>query len=1116
MRAVLQTIRILVLIVIVHNTHCQDGFNNQDILRVQQVGNDGHIETITGYSKNDPNSQSMSSLNVQYQMQNNANNYDFNRDRGRTRKVYRIKNPFQGSQGDETQMDSNNSQDTGTAASNQYAGMQYSLPPEEFLQQMRAENQYLQQQQQQQQQHQQQQQLSTQASVYSYTATPQPQYSYSTMTASNYDNQPLQNMQEQKSLNSMYNSNQNTYQYNTANSYNLDTPHSTPAPSFLSTPSNQYNIGTPTNTFVSSASPMYITSPPNLQPYVSSPYTNTQTGTVDYNSNRVSTIGNSLQNYDTNMLNKKIQMEYGNNLRYQTNSQNQYQNDYPSSTISPVSSPYSEEIRDNWQSSGSNYNNGLALPKSSQDLSLSQYPLNTHYRYNNQEDTKIDNNYDNINQDSRRFGALSAANNVYYNYINPDNQQQNNYKVQVREVDQQFGQTPSYSHGDYGWKLNERRSPSYGGDVSTGSYSGYQLYNTKSDNSGAMSQVNFHMDTSRPYNYNQISKSSTEKLEAEEFARAAAKAHENLKQQLEADRLSANHQYGNNVYSNGDTYYTNNDKSRNKYENQNSNQYSSGSMQTDYNSPSQYFSRENYVDKPKQSFDHDSAIKNIVPIDVSNVVQNSNAQMKSNGLDLNNKYSLTSYNKEQVEQNLKQANRPTSETYYKDKNNVYSFGIKSQPEEYMSIAERLKQKDSVSLQGKSQSSDAIFGFGGFSGNKRYVDDSSQLNNYGSHSSSNQDSSLSADSIQQNILQRKPLTGSDIATLMKFNDIPLRLTHNLNVDSFRLQNNNFEQNPLPNPLPVRLSQNLENHHVDVATDILNKLIASKQNNINNNRQETESQNSNLLSTINGFKVANPFNIDLKLVAEMLKGKPIIDDSQLSSLRDQYAKPIKFDIPQIQQLLLKNDNTGLSSSIGTIPSSYFDIFSNNHYPFQGIKYSRSEEGPENIPIAEPSNSHPIGAVVEEDTSLVGQDNTDLTETDEDTETNIDEDRPLKMFSTNGRTMGDRYRHTSSLTHGRHAYLRKYPKSSVDQPYPLLKPPPPHKLRSKVIHHSDKSSRKRRVNKPKSLRFFKTEALYEANASDVGETKTAVSTLLKPPPVMEDKSDMVDEEENPIEET
>ncbi|XP_045484563.1 homeobox protein 2-like [Pieris rapae] len=1079
MYSVLQMIWILVL-TLVTNVRCQDGFNDQNMLRVPQVANEGQIEANTGFNNlhNDANSQN--ALSTRYQMPEDSANFEFNREPLKPRKVYRIKNPFQNQE--EDAHDNTNSQDSDTSASNQYAGMQYSLPPEEFLQQMRAENQY----------QQQQQQLSTQPSVYSYTATPQPQFLYSTMTAANYANQPNQNVQEQKSFN-YYNPNVNSFQYNNANTYGLDASLSTPAPQYLSTSSNQY-MSTPANTYISSPSPMYITNPPNLQSsYVSSPYSNTQTGTVDYNTNKVTTTGHNTHNYDNNNIySKKVQLDHysnsGNAMRYPANVQ--YQS-YPSSTTSPVSSPYSEDSRDNWGNAASNYNSGV-LHKSTQDILASQYSTNPHYRMtNNQDDYKHEANYENVNQDSQRFNTLST-NNMYYSYIQPHNQV-NNLKNPVREVDQQMGQTATYSHGDYGWKLD--RKPTYGSEISTAGYSGYQNNNAKSDNE-AISQVSFHMDTSKPYNYNQISKSSSEKLEADDFVRAATKAHDNYKHQLELNRIS-NGQYSNNAYTNTDlinSYYANTERNKNKPDNSNNNAFINGNTQSEYVTASPYYVRENFLEnKPKQIFDHEKAIKNIVPIDVSNVVQNSNAQLKSSiGIDSNDKFS----------QNKDQYNRPTSETYYKDKNNVYTFSIKSQPDDYHSLSDRLKQLDLSPQQGKS--SDTFLSYNSLPNNKRYVDESMHTNNYGNLNPSNADNLQTSGNIQQNSLQRSQLP-SDLAALLKFNDIPLRLTQHLNPDSLRLPGNNFDIENLPNPFPVRLNQNIEQHHVDVASDIISKILAARQN---MNKQEPDVQTNNQLSTIHGFKVANPFNIDLKLVSDMLKGKPVLDESQLSSVRDQYSKPvpIKFDLQQIQQLLLKNDNGNSLSSLGIIPSSYFDMYSSNRYPYQGSKYSRSEEEPENIPIAESSNSHLIGAVVEE----MGQDTADTTATDDDVESNNDDDKTIKPINSHHRMMGERFRLTNNL--GRHMYQRKFPKTMIDQPYPVLKPP--HKSRSK-LHPIDKINRKRRINKPKHLRIFKTEPLFEANTPSE-DIPPAVSTLLKPPPVMEDKSDVVDEEQSGIDGT
>ncbi|KAL0828904.1 hypothetical protein ABMA28_003807 [Loxostege sticticalis] len=1116
MKAVLHTIRILVIIQTIKHVRCQDGFSDQDLLRLQQIAsNDGQVETITSYSTNiiqrDPNTQSISSVSVRYHMADPDKTDEYSRaDRARPRKIYRIKNPFQRPEDEETRQQETETQDSGTGASNQYASVQYSLPPEEFLQQMRErENQYYQ-----------QQHLSTQASNLGYTATPQPQYQYSTAAPSSYDNNNQQQnqipqLEPKMSQVPTYLTNSNPYQYGSSNTFGLDGIQSTPSPitSYVSTalPGSQF-IGTPTNTYVSSSSPIYLSSPPNLQQYVSSPLSTLQAGTSDYGNNRVtSTIGSNSPSYD-NDITKKMQIDHydnsANGVRY-INVQ-QYQNEYPSSTPAPSSSPYSDSVRENWQNS---------LQKSIQDMA-SQYQNNNHY--NNQET-----NADNMNAETHRIGNMPSANNVFLNLIQPD-YLMNNLKTRTREPEQESGQYTYYSHGDYGWKMPSKKPANSQETYTPGNYQRYQSIGIQSTES-PVSQMNFQMDIGR-HGYDQISKSSPETLDPQEFAKAAAKAHEKQvqqQQQQQHQQQQLQQQYynhyppnynNNNYYGNvspGSNSYGNNDKQRNRYiDNSNSNSYSYNS-QAEVVSGSPYFypnSKENNVDgKPKQPFDHDKALKNIVPIDVSNVVPNSDSQGKVAGIDNNNKFGLSSYGKEQPD--YKQYYRSVTDAYYKDKNAIYGFNIKAKPDEYNIGNDNVKQAENIQqYYGKQQSQQDSLYNQALNDNKRYLEGTPQPANYASQSSNiYQDNMQASANVQQQGLQRPQNQINDIASILKLNDIPYRLTQGLSSDSLRF--NNFDQVSLPTPLPMRLNQNVGSHQIDVANNILNKLL-NKQQNHNLNRPEIDNQSGGLLSTINGFKVANPFNVDLKIVAEMLKGKPSIDDSHILSLRDQINKPLplKLDVSHLQQLLLKNDNTGgygvLNDGIGALASPYLEIYNSGRFPYQGVKYSRSQEEEESIiPIADASNTHPIGAVVEEgDIANVREASTgtDITAQDEDgISPAFVEDRPKNSFLPRS---ADRLRHPNALIPGRHSFQRKHPKSDVDEPYPLLKPPPPHSPRNRGARSKfEKHGRRRRVTKPKMVRVLKTEPLFEAG-SDIENDEPALQTVLRPPSqIAEAKSDV-----------
>lgn len=1128
-------IRILVVILLIENVRCQDGFSDRDILRLQQMAsNNGQIDTsYTNLIQRDPSSQTISSVSVQYHMTDDAEkNEEYNRaDRGRSRKVYRIKNPFQHQLEDERQPESNSPQDSDAGASNQYASMQYSLPPEEFLQQMRAENQY----------YQQQQQVSTQAPNLGYTATPQPQYLYSTIAASGYDSGNQQNNQVQQlepkiSQSETYRSIANPYSQYSPNSYGYEGVQSTPSPasSYLSTPlPNAQYVGTPTNTYVSSSQPIFLSSQPNMQAYVSSSITAIQAGTPDYNNKVTTTIGSNSLNYDSNDQNKKIQLEHydnsGNGIRYPTNQQ--YQNEYPSSTMSPSSTPYSDMMRDSWQN---NMNSINAAPKSLQETSLQQYQRNPYNR--NPQDGRSDQNSENINSDTHRIGNVPSANNVYLNFVQPDYQALSNIRTRTRDLEQETGQPDFYSHGEYGWKLSDKRplvshsSSSY----SSSNYPRYQQLNSQSDGV-AVSQMSFHMDTGKPNGYDQISKSSSD-TEAQEFAKAAAKAHENLKRQQQFygnDYLSNNgnnpQQYSSN---NGNNYYGY-EKPRSKVfaDISSSSPYQYNNAQQDLITASPYYyqsSRENLLDeKSKLPFDHDKALKNIVPIDVSNVVPNSESQQKLGTLlDNSNKYNVPSYSKDLAEQNLRQNFKTITDSFYQDKNAIYGFNIKPKPDEVSSDALKFLDQN-VQQYYSRQPQDQLYNQATYHENKRLADGSSPPSSYIPKTSNGyQDSVQSSANIQQQGLQQRQPNQlpTDITSILKLNDIPYRLTQNSPTESYRFYNNNYEQVGLPTPLPMRINQNVGSHQLDVANDILNKLILNKQPGLTVNRPEID-QSGSLLSNINGFKVANPFNVDLKLVADMLKGKPAIDDSQLLGLRDQFNKPspLKLDISQLQQYLLKNENNGniapFNDGIGAYSSPYLDIFNSGRYPYQGVKYSRSQEEEESIsvPIADASNTHPIGAVMEQDDAVNVRESTgsELTAQDDDSLSSLvnsfAEDRPKSTYNS-GHDSGDRHRHPNSLLPGRYSYSRKYPKSDVGEPYPLLKPPPPHSsVRSRGHNHKvDKHthSRRRRVKRPRMVRVLKTEPLFEAESEEREESR--VPTLLRPPPPnAEAKSDKYSDE-------
>lgn len=1017
--------------------------------------------------------------------------------------------------------------------------MQYSLPPEEFLQQMRAESQYL-------------QQYSTPAPQPSYTVTPQPQYPYNTNSQNAYEGTQASNHMESIIPQAQaYHSNNYQYNFASPNSYLSDNLQSTPlsqssVPSYVSTanPSSQY-VSTQSNTqsYVSSASPLFLSSQPSVQQYVSSPVTGFQSGPNDY-SNRVTTASNSL-NYDMNDSTKKLQIDHfdngGNGIRYPLSMPQQYQTDISTTTQAPFNStPYPEPMRDAWQNA---INTGVnSLSKSLQEISMySQYQNNENQQQNRQEVSA-----DNINSETHRMGNVAAANNMYMNFVQPDYQVYNNIKSRTRDLEQEISQPEIYSHGDYGWKLAGKKSLTDSfGSSNFSPYNKHHMMSLQSENQlGQNTYQTEHYKQFPTYNYNPhrstpdaiLQNSKTSDQEAREFAKAAAKAQEHMKaQQQQTTRLNE-HYYLNNYapsYSSNNpngqsnivsTFYGNNDKHKIKYltDNPNVNSYVYGSP-TDLITASPYMTYASSKDadgKSKQPFDHAKALKNIVPIDVTNVVPNSEAALKVISTLDNNRYTIQNYPKEQIEQTIKQAYRPLADSYYKDKNTGYGFNIKSKPEDNFSDGGK-QQEQNVAYYNKHNPQDP-YNQGLFSDTKRYAEGSSQPLSYGSQSPNNYNNNLEPSNNIQSAIQRP--VQQDLGGILKLNDIPYRFTQGLTSDALKLHNNNFDHNPIPQQIPTRINQNVGTHQLDVANSLLSKLLLSKQPPFNFNKpNDIDPHTGGPLSTIHGFRVANPYNVDLKLVAELLKGKPAVDETHMASLREQFNKPLplKLDMSTLQNLLIKNDNYGnlspVADGLSSIGNLYADPYITGRYPYQNqVKYSRSQEEEESIvPIAESSNTHPIGAVMEQDDISHAREvdsGMDFNEHDDDTvaHNNFEDNRPKSLYNIREhRPTGPR--HPNSLVSGRHSFSRKYPKHDVQEPYPLLKPPPPHSSRSRMtIGKNERRGRRRRITKPKLTKIIKTEPMFEAESSPISETESAVPILLRPPPpVAEDKTDVINDE-------
>ncbi|KPJ06572.1 hypothetical protein RR48_14311 [Papilio machaon] len=1104
MKFVNRVIWILVVFLVIDNVRCQNGYSDQNSIHLKNISaNEGEGETNSSYStnfvQNEPKTLSISSGNAPYQMVDNDNKFsDYDRaDRTRTRKIYRIKNPFHHLDEEESRQKGNiGLQDSETGASNQYAGMQYSLPPEEFLQQMRAESQYNQQQQSQLQHH----QISTPSPTFGYTATPQPLYQYSTVS-SNYNNNngnqqnSLVSQSEPKYPPQFYNNNNlNSYQYHNAHSFGIEAIQSTPSSVTLylstSSPNNQY-IATPSSNYVSSSLPIFSSSPANPQSYMSTTLSNVLTGSPTHNNVNRHPLSaeRDVFNYGTNYRdgNQNFYVNHfdnsANGVKF-PNTQQQYQNEMPSSTQTPVSSMYPDISHDNWQNSMHLSINNLPNSRS-EYTQTSQQNLQGNYQEKQQ-----NYNLDNLSSDMNQIGSMPSANNVVLSVVHPDYKTHSDPKNREKVIEQQNKQEDVYSHGDYGWKL-EGRKPLVNYDVNLPINYGNQQNNYQSDGS-SLSFPYRQIDNGKNNDFEQKSKYKIETADTQEFAKAAAKAQENMKSQQETylNNYILQTRYPQNILTNAETgnfmITNNNQKSL-------TNDKTNLNGQADLMTQSSHYyqnSRENIFDnKVKQPFDQENDLQNFVKVGGANTIPNVEARQQDGSvIDANNKY-FSNFSKD-INDNLRQFLKPFSDTYNIKNKEVFSPDNSRQLEPNY---ENLKKYELLS----NSNSQAY---------KPHADiNLSLFNGLGQSISGTQPVTI----IQQ---QRSQNQGSsDSTNSLKINDIPYWLQGMKNMHFSQLQAG-VNQGIIPTGTPLLLNQNIESHQIDVAASILNKLLRDKQIEMNS-KQEYDPQRQTLLSTINGIKMMNPNNMDLSMVNEFLKGKT----SDVSpSFRNQYNQPnpVKWDMSQLKQLLLQNDNTGqytvLSNVLGGPGSPFFELHTGNRLPYQGVKYSRSQEEAETlIPITDSRHNHPIGDVIEQDD--LEHENREAIEPDLEASNNDEfpveiEDEKPKIYPNN-RMIGNRYRISNSLLSDRYT-LRKNPKMVIGEPYPLLKPPPIRGLKGRFRTKFENNHRQR-GNKYKLSRIIKREPLFEDDSDD--DVEENVPIHLRPSHLAEDKSDITQTSES-----
>ncbi|CAG4996714.1 unnamed protein product [Parnassius apollo] len=1073
--------QILVALLVIGNIRCQNGYADQNNIRMHHITpNEKLVEATNSYStsfvQNGPDSDSISTLNAQYQAIDDANqNSDYKRaERGKSRKIYRIKNPFQQQEEEVITKQQNSTLDSETGASNQYAMMQYSLPPEQFLQQMRAQNQY----------HQQQQQVSTPIPTFEYTATPQPLYQYSSITPSYYDNgnsqyTPIPIIMSKNSP-QVYNPDGNTYQFNNnAYSFGIDAIQSTPSSLILyvstSSPNNQY-AGTTSSNYVSSSSPIYLSSPTTLRSHISSTFANTQTGLPSYHdllnhiNRQSSTVENNTLNNGINQKTSNMQVNYydnsGNGVQHPIHMQQQYQNEFPPSTPVPASSANPDSSYGSWQNSR---NYGLNnFPHSIQEFSQT----NQQNFQNKQQETQQGSKQDYQNSDTYRIGSIPSANNLFLSYAQPDYQTLANNRNNVKDIEQQNRQGEIYSHGDYGWKLDGKKpSIKYHSFSSNHSILHSNYYPVGSN---SLNRTNHYVDNGKTYNNDQASVMNPGKIEdTQEFVKAAAKAHENMKKQQQdiLNSLPSRTQHEQNVLSNKEignfVYGSNNNQKGTSYENSNTR----FNVQPELISVSPYYYsniRESTLDsKIKQPFEQNNAIQNQIMNDTLNQNPIPEMQMKINaGFEFNKGYNSTYFNKDINEQNFRHSINPVTEPSYENKNIINSFNYRSKPGE-VSQSDSLYQLEH-SYDNPKQS-ELLYNLNN-PPHKQHIEGNMPHFNYLTQTSL--DNVQFKNNLQQQAIQNQG--NSENISSLKINDIPYWLTQGSSTGNFQPQNH-FNHGILSTPTPIVLNQNVNSHQIDVTASILNKLMRNKPVEIIS-KPDYDAQIANLLPSLNGFKITNPYNLDLKLLSEILKGRTTSDDIN-TPLRNQFSQPnpFRWDASQLQQLMLKNDNIGslalLNDRISGLNSPYFEIRNSDRYLYPGAKYSRSQEEEDSIePITVSSHNHPIGAVIEQD-DFENEDkeisDTDVIDSGND-QFSIETDENEPKIHPNSKSTNDRHRHLFMLS--RLSHQRRMPKVVIEEPYPLLKPPPIQTFKGIIRNGIEQGNRKQRVNKFKLSRGIK----------------------------------------------
>lgn len=588
------------------------------------------------------------------------------------------------------------------------------------------------------------------------------------------------------------------------------------------------------------------------------------------------------------------------------------------------------------------------------------------------------------------------------------------------------------------------------------------------------------------------------------------------------------------------------------------------------NTPFFFTTQKDNSERLVQSFDHANALKNIQPIGISNVVPHSPtpAPDTSSGVTTAPHYigqnlqfspHLTQMPSGQIIQHFPDQSQPISSA-----NSVIDQGLANIFNNYNPLDHTIFKGKNViyNVQPMKQKTDAFDGnsnFGDFRTSFLYGKPREQF----SFESAFNQHSLRPDGLSSGsfiITQPADMIGhsSNVETRQTpgmvyvpsetFRNSNSRESQNDQSSSARLNQIYSENKESPkyhvvnhnskniygnDAYEVRINQNLGSHHLEPLSSssednfriVNNNQRQSNEDVVYENQNEIDPSTGGKLTTIRGIRVANPYNIDLKIVSDMLKGKASIDESRLEPLREQLSRmtPMKLDTLALQEQMMKMDMPdhdipeniknrqyinydplGPSPPVkyGERNSKNFNIeYSDSPRPFQNTfdqKYQHTvpmiaSEQLQNS-VQSVLNSHQIGAVIDQQLGIKSrsrnQDDIIAAEDYSNDELEIDEN----PYAREERVGLAAVQHPNSLAS--EDAKNKHPKPDVEEPYPLLKPPRPPASSQRSTR---KQKRPYRSRFQRTLRHKHNKSSKSQDAEEVDyDTGYGIQTELRPPPV------------------